>query len=53
MEINYLARTPYQSNFECGYYGFDVMAAWLWVYILDVDAADLGLLWIIVGRFGL
>lgn len=51
MEINYLARTPYQSNFKCGYYGFDVMAACLWVYIFDVDAAHLGLLWIIVGRF--
>ena len=51
MEINYLARTPYQSNFECGYYGFYVMAACLWV-IFDVDATLLGLLWIIVGRFG-
>ena len=53
MDISYLARTPYQSNFECGYYGFYVMAVCLWVYILDVDVAHLGLLWIIVGRFGL
>ena len=28
------------------------MAACLWVYILDVEVAHLGLLWIIVGRFG-
>ena len=28
------------------------MAVCLWLYILDVDVAHLGLLWIIVGRFG-
>ena len=28
------------------------MAAYLWVYILDVDVAHLGRLWMIVGRFG-
>ena len=30
---------------------FNVMVAWLWV-MFDVDVAHLGLLWIIVGRFG-
>ena len=28
------------------------MAAYLWVYILDVDVAHLGWLWMIVDRFG-
>ena len=28
------------------------MAACLWLCILDVDVAQLGLLWMIVGRFG-
>ena len=28
------------------------MAVCLWVYILDVEVAHLGLLWIIVGHFG-
>ena len=53
MEINYLARRPNQRNLNAVIMFFDVMTAWLWVYIFDVDAADLGLLWIIVGRFGL
>ena len=28
------------------------MTAYLWVYILDVDVAHLGRLWMIVGLFG-
>ena len=56
MQVNYLAGTPDPRNLIAVIYGgllnFYVMAACLWVYILDVDVAHLGLLWMIVGRFG-
>ena len=50
-----LAGTPDPPNWIAvmgGLLSFCVMAAYLWVYILDVDVAHLGRLWMIAGRFG-